>query len=152
MQSPFLFRVSRPPGHRSGAAMVEMAVVMPIFFMVILGIIEFGRAFMVGQLLNDAAREGARSAIITASTNAAVTADAKAFMNSVTSCPQADVAVTITITAAAGNPNPNNILANAKKRDLCLVTVAVPFSRVSFMPGNYLLGRTLRGQAAMRHE
>ncbi|RLS56823.1 MAG: pilus assembly protein [Planctomycetota bacterium] len=144
---------SKPYGsHRSGAAMVEMAVVMPVFFLVIMGIIEFGRAFMVGQLLNDAAREAARSAIITGSTNAAVMAEAQSFVNSVTSCPTADVGIAITITPAAGNPDPANNLASANKRDLCHVQVSVPFSRVSFMPGRFLAGRNLSGQAAMRHE
>ena len=45
---------------RRGAAVVEMALVLPIFFMVVLGIIEFGRAFMIGQLVTNAAREAVR--------------------------------------------------------------------------------------------
>jgi len=44
---------------RRGAAAVEMALVLPIFFTVVLGIIEFGRAMMVSQLMATSAREGA---------------------------------------------------------------------------------------------
>ncbi len=54
---------------RRGAALVEMAFVLPVFMMVTLGIVEFGRAMMVGQLVTNAAREGARLGIIDGNTN-----------------------------------------------------------------------------------
>ena len=152
MRSSFL-RTTRPKAaHRSGAAVVEMALVMPIFCMFILAIVEFGRGFMVVQLLNDAAREGARSAILSGSTNAAITTDAKAFMVDTVKCLAADVTVTITVTEAAGNPATSNTLAIARKRDLCKVKVSVPFSKVSFLPGTYLKSSSLSGVSAMRHE
>jgi Flp pilus assembly protein TadG len=37
--------------------MVEMALVLPIFFTVLLGIVEFGRAMMIGQLITNSARD-----------------------------------------------------------------------------------------------
>lgn len=151
MQS--LFRKRRAPKRqRSGAAMVEMALVMPIFCTVVLGIIEFGRAFMVCQLLNDGAREAARSAILTGSTNTAVTTDAQTFIASVVGCQTADVTVNITITPYTGNTNPNNVLANASKRDLCAITLSVPFNKASLIPGKFLSAITLKGKSAMRHE
>ncbi len=152
MRSSFLRTTHLKPAHRSGAAVVEMALVMPIFCMFILAIVEFGRGFMVVQLLNDAAREGARSAILAGSTNAAITTDAKTFVVDTVRCVAANVTVTITITEAAGNPATSNTLANARKRDLCKVKVSVPFSSVSFLPGTYLRSRTLSGMSAMRHE
>lgn len=132
--------------------MVEMALVMPVFCTVLLGIMEFGRAFMVCQLLNDGAREAARSAIMTGSTNTAVTDATKTFMASVVGCQQADVTVAITITPYPGNTNPNNNLASATKRDLCAITVSIPYSKVSFTPGKFLAAITLKGKSAMRHE
>ncbi len=129
-----------------------MALVVPIFCMLVLGIVEFGRGFMVCQLLNDAAREAARSAILSGSTNAAVTTDAKTFIVDTVKCLAADVTVSITITEAAGNAETSDVLASAKKRDLCKVMVSVPFSEVSFLPGSYLTNATLTGQSAMRHE
>ena len=39
---------------RRGAAVVEMAMVLPIFMMVVFGIVEFGRAMMVGQMVTRA--------------------------------------------------------------------------------------------------
>src|SRR5438046_2996127 len=54
---------------RRGVALVEMALVLPIFITVVLGIVEFGRAMMVSQLVTNAAREGARLSIIDGTTN-----------------------------------------------------------------------------------
>ena len=49
--------------HR-GQALVEFALVAPVFFMLLFSIIEFGRALYYIQILNNAAREGARYAIV----------------------------------------------------------------------------------------
>lgn len=44
--------------------MMEFALVAPIFFFVLFGILEFGRSVYVTQMLANAAREGARYAIV----------------------------------------------------------------------------------------
>ncbi|MFH1418467.1 MAG: TadE family protein [Planctomycetota bacterium] len=46
---------------RRGTTVVEMAVVAPLFIMLLLGMIELGYAFMVKQTVTLAAREGARA-------------------------------------------------------------------------------------------
>jgi len=51
-------------GSRSGQAMVEFALVLPIFLLLVIGVIEFGRAWNLAQTLTDAAREGARRAAV----------------------------------------------------------------------------------------
>ena len=43
-----------------GAAAVEFALVMPLLLVLVLGIVEFGRAFQVQSTLAAAAREGVR--------------------------------------------------------------------------------------------
>jgi Flp pilus assembly protein TadG len=43
---------------------VEFALVVPIFLLLLLGIVEFARAWNVYQVLTDAAREGARRAVV----------------------------------------------------------------------------------------
>src|SRR5262245_11395129 len=47
-----------------GQAMVEFALVAPLFFFLLFSLIEFGRAIYYIQMLNNAAREGARYAIV----------------------------------------------------------------------------------------
>jgi hypothetical protein len=55
----------------SGSEIAEAALVIPIFFMLMIGIYWFGRAFNTYATINHAAREGAR--IGTASTSACAT-------------------------------------------------------------------------------
>lgn len=137
---------------REGTALVEMALVLPIFVMVTLGIVEFGRAMMVGQLVTNAAREGARLGIIDGSTNAEVIASIESFLNEAAGIAAQDLTVNITVTEASGNPSAGNEVANASPRDLVTVHVAVPFDKVSYITGEYLSGKTLSGRSAMRHE
>ncbi len=49
---------------RRGQALVEFSLVAPIFFFLIFAIIDFGRYVYYVQVLNNAAREGARYAIV----------------------------------------------------------------------------------------
>jgi Flp pilus assembly protein TadG len=137
---------------RRGTALVEMALVLPIFMMVTLGIVEFGRAMMVSQLITNAAREGARLGIITGSTNADVQASVESFLLQAANISASDLSLDITVTPDTGNPNPGNQVVYAHSRDLVSVSVSVPFDKVSYISGNYLKGKTLVGRSAMRHE
>jgi Flp pilus assembly protein TadG len=63
--------LSRParPGRRlladqSGASAVEFALVMPLLVVMLMGIIDFGRVWNRQQVITDAAREGARWAVV----------------------------------------------------------------------------------------
>jgi len=49
---------------RRGQALVEFALVLPLLMLLILGIVEFGRAWNAKQILTDAAREGARLSVV----------------------------------------------------------------------------------------
>lgn len=147
-------RVIRKHQHaeRRGTAMVEMALVLPIFFAVTLGIVEFGRAMMVGQLVTNAAREATRLAILDGTTNAEVQNWIQTFMLDSVNVNSGDLTITITVTPAPGNPDPGNQLSSAQPRDLCAVKIEVPFDKVSYVAGDYLNGKYLVGQSTMRHE
>lgn len=60
----------------TGAAMVEFAIVFPILILLVIGIVNFG--YLMGQKneVNNAARQGARAAVVQNSTGS--TAQAKA--------------------------------------------------------------------------
>lgn len=47
-----------------GQAMVEFAIVLPLLLLLIIAIFEFGRAWEVYHAVTDAARLGARSAVV----------------------------------------------------------------------------------------
>lgn len=138
--------------NRRGAAVVEAALVLPVFFMVVMGIVEFGRGMMVGQMVTNASRQAARDSVIDGSTNASVTAGVKQLLQDTLGVNQSDVAVTISVTAGAGNPDPNDDLSKALPKDLCRVAVSVPYSKVGYIAGRFLGSANIRGACAMRHE
>jgi Flp pilus assembly protein TadG len=47
-----------------GQALIELALTLPLILLVSVGIFEFGRAYQTMQVLTNAAREGARVAIL----------------------------------------------------------------------------------------
>ena len=63
-----------------GAAAVEFALVLPLLLLIVLGIIEFGRAYNVQTTLSNAARDGVRVMALQDDADAArATAEASAF-------------------------------------------------------------------------
>src|SRR5256885_7822484 len=55
---------SRGAKRNRGQAMVEFAVVIPIFLLMLIALFDFGRAVFSYNTLTNAAREGARFAIV----------------------------------------------------------------------------------------
>jgi len=63
-------KLSNIPDHRAGTATVELALVVPLLLLLLMGIIEFGLLFEDYMILKNAAREGARTGATGASTTA----------------------------------------------------------------------------------
>lgn len=51
--------------HSKGQALVEMAIILPLLMLLVMGIFEFGRAMYIKNTLTHAARAGARAAVVT---------------------------------------------------------------------------------------
>jgi len=51
-------------GSESGQALVEFALVIPLLLLLILGLVDFARAWNTKQVLTDAAREALRSSVV----------------------------------------------------------------------------------------
>ena len=62
----------RTAARRRGVAMVEFALVMPVFLMFLFGIFEYARYLMMHQLLHNAARDAARWGVVRSSAPPAV--------------------------------------------------------------------------------
>jgi Flp pilus assembly protein TadG len=56
--------VRRWGSREDGQALVEFALVVPILLLVILGLVEFARAWNTKQVLTDAAREALRNSVV----------------------------------------------------------------------------------------
>lgn len=60
------------PVRRSGNAVLDMALVMPLLIMLTFGAVEYGYALYLKHTLQGAAREGARAAIVAGATATSV--------------------------------------------------------------------------------
>jgi Flp pilus assembly protein TadG len=89
-----------PSGRRSnrrrGQAMVEFALVIPIFMLVLSGILDFGFALFSRMTVINAAREGARAAVMVSDTT---TIPLVAQTNAVAAAAQGGLAVTVSTSA-----------------------------------------------------
>jgi len=71
MQTPqYNQELSKPWDRRAGTATVELALVVPLLLLLLMGIIEFGLLFEDYMILKNAAREGARTGATGDSTTA----------------------------------------------------------------------------------
>lgn len=48
----------------SGQALVELALILPVILLLVVGMLEFARAWNLHQVMTDGAREGARRAVL----------------------------------------------------------------------------------------
>jgi Flp pilus assembly protein TadG len=131
--------IRRPGGSQAGAALIEVAFVLPILLVLAMGMLDFGRAFHMKSLLDQAAREGVRVAVVTAPDPAIVTNRVNAIL-----APSGVAANSITV----AGPNAVNQVT---------VTVTATFTFVT--PGIFMLvggdyGNTIpmSAQCVMRHE
>jgi Flp pilus assembly protein TadG len=81
-----------------GQGLIEVAVTLPILLLVSVGIFEFGRAFETWQILINAAREGARVAVLPDADAGQVEARARSYMNAGLLSNAADATVTLSAT------------------------------------------------------
>jgi Flp pilus assembly protein TadG len=126
-------------GSRRGAAATEFAIVAPVFLLLVIGILELGRALMVQQVLVNASRVGVRQAITLGATTGEVEAAVEDYAASV-----AVPGVTVEVT-----PDP----AGASAGDSITVTTSVPFNDVSWLASPWFLGgNTLQSSSRMRKE
>jgi Flp pilus assembly protein TadG len=124
-----------------GVAAVEFAIVAPVFVIMILGIIEIGRAMMVQQIITNASREGARRAI----TEKATTSEVQSVVNNYLAATSVKSGVSVNVTPAPGPA--------VGFGDPITVTVTVPYNNVSWLEAPWLLGGTnLTASTIMRAE
>lgn len=142
--------------HRRGAAVVELAVVLPVFCTMIFGMIEFARIGMVNQVLTAAARTGCRQAILNTSQT---TAQVLAPMNALLAASKINVPALSPVDADPGTAgafiSPSNWNATDLPRGTAVtVVVRVRYSDVKWLPMNWFVSDStlLTGQAVMTAE
>lgn len=124
---------------RRAAATVEFAVVTPLLFLLVFGMIEFGRMLMVQQILVNSAREGARQAVLAGATDAQAQAAVDAYLRNAGITTQTRTVAPSTDAAQSGTA--------------ITVTVTLPCQDVSWLPALRFLSTTkLSASVVMRKE
>jgi Flp pilus assembly protein TadG len=112
---------ARLRGHR-GTAMIETAMTLPLVLLIAVGILDFGRAYETSQVLTNAAREGARIAVLPNSTTAAVQKRVNDYIAAGHLKPAKNSTVTITV-----DPNQTVDLGGGTTAKASLVTITFPY-------------------------
>jgi Flp pilus assembly protein TadG len=122
---------------RRAAAVVEFAIISPLLFAILFGIIEFGWLFTVQHTMVNASREGARVGILQGASAAEIEATTREFLEPM----GLNDRVTVTITEAT------------EADPFVTVQVTVPREQVSLV-GDFFgfIGGTLEGTTTMRQE
>jgi Flp pilus assembly protein TadG len=142
----------RGAAKRRGASVVEFAVIAPIFFLIVLGIIEMGRAVMVSQVLVNASREGARKACLTSMTVAEVQTWVDEYLQTV-GFPAGAATVTISNqTTEGGDFSTTSDLSAVESGMGVEVRVDITFADVSWLPPSAYMPAVLEGVTIMRKE
>ena len=133
---------------RSGAAAVEFALIAPLFFLLLGGIIEFGQAMSVRHSLSVAARRGARAAIVEGASTASVTEKVKSDCKKVFRAQEEEFRVAVAINGSRGTD-----LKAAQSGDEITLTVSVPYSVVGIrFYGNLLNHSLISTSCTFEHE
>lgn len=124
-----LFR--RGAGER-GQSMVEFALAVPIFILVLVGVFDLGRAVYAYSTLNNAAREAARVAIV----DQTLTHIRDQAVDAATGVGVSGTAVSVDYRLASTPNAPNSCNANLGKDSIygCIAVVRVPHQFVAATP------------------
>jgi Flp pilus assembly protein TadG len=131
-----------------GAALLETAITLPIILLVCVGIFDFGRAYETWQVLTNAAREGARLAVIQGSTDADIRTRVKNYASAGgITVPDGEIAINRN-TALTGTDTASQIQINHLYKFMVLNPVIRLIAPSSTTGGDI----TMQSSAIMRNE
>lgn len=131
---------------------MEAALIIPILMTVALGILEISRAFNVQACISSAAADAARKACRKNETNSTITTQIQdAIKSSYPSLSNGDISITYSVKKPDGTNRGDGVtLSAALSKDYITVQVTVPFNKVGYLKGKFLLNKNIRGHCAMR--
>ncbi|MCA8985705.1 MAG: pilus assembly protein [Planctomycetaceae bacterium] len=146
---------------RRGAALVEFAVVVPVFGLFLAAMVEFGHAYMVQTTLRGAAKKAARLGIGDGVTSAEVAAEARRIVSAACGTEQLNVLIKDANLFDLSDTIPENIqfgdlpdieLSQTSTSRLFIVRLELPYDTVALFPPFWVNNLTLHSQSVMRHE
>jgi Flp pilus assembly protein TadG len=132
----------RLPDRRRAAAAVEFGVVLPILLVMLLGIWEVGRVLQVRQILNNAAREGARQAASGQISDPQVKIAVCAYLKNAGLPDYSTLPDTVVTVSNLTHPGTDSLAATSL--DQIRVTVSIPSKDVRWVVANYFTPDSFR--------
>jgi Flp pilus assembly protein TadG len=114
---------------RRATAAVELAVVMPLIIILLTGLLEVGRMVQISEILNNAAREGARKASTGINTYADVKTAVANYLTNAGITNQTNLTVTV-YNVTQSNSGPSFDGTSANWMDQLKITVTLPLNNV----------------------
>jgi Flp pilus assembly protein TadG len=136
-----------------GTALLETAVTLPLVLLASVAMFEFGRAYQTWQVLTNAAREGARIAVLPGTTDTDIDTRVKAYLSSgqLPNAATATVAIdrTKTVSIGLGTAPATQVTVNYPFSFMVLNPVAKLVTKNSTLGGSSM---TMSTSAEMRNE
>jgi hypothetical protein len=147
---------------RQGTTIVETAVVLPVFLLLLFAILEFGHAQLINNMLSSACRNAARVGAVEGSTTAQVESRVEQTLGTVVPLSAVQIYVKNASSFDGGSSTPSSgagleALPDAELRDmesrtLFVVRAKIPYNEIAIVPMPFLADVVLDAQAFMRHE
>jgi Flp pilus assembly protein TadG len=134
--------------NQRGAALIETAITLPLVLLVSVSIFEFGRAYQTWQVLTNAAREGARVAVLEQYTDAQVSTTVRNYLNSGKLTNAAKATISVVRNEPFGSTTASRITVNYPFQFMVLNPVA----RLVSSGATYGTPLTMQSSALMRNE
>jgi Flp pilus assembly protein TadG len=129
-------RPSRKPDRR-GATLSEFAIVAPLLFLFFFAAFEFCRVAMIRHTADNAVYEGCRMGLIPGATTGEAESEARRVMGTL-----GVTNVNVAVTPSSFNKDTQHVT----------VRVEVPLDENSFVPNQFVAGRTIIRELTMRRE
>ena len=123
--------------NRDGATVVEFAIVLPLLFLLFFAAFEFCRVAMIRHTVDNAVYEGCRVGIIPGATASDAENEARQILSS------------IGVNKANVSVRPTNIQRDTEQ---VTVQIAVPLDENSFVPNQFVTGRSIVRELTLQRE
>lgn len=150
--------LSRNP--RSGTTAVEMALIMPVFFVVLFAIVEFGHAMMVRSLVMSTTKDAARFGAVGEISTQEVLDYIEARLAKVMDPEEAEILIKDANFMDAADPEfpedlaslPDIELSEAESRHPFVIRISLPYEATALLPPTWTTGMTISADSVVRHE
>lgn len=145
---------------RKGTTAVELAMIMPVFFVVLFAIVEFGHAMMVRSLVMSTTKDAARFGAVGEISTQEVLDYIESRLAKVMDPDDAEILIKDADFMDAAEPEmpddlsslPDIELSEAESRHPFVIRISVPYESTALLPPTWTTGMILSSDSVVRHE